>query len=648
MTVTMEDTKREKKIKIKRTKGTAAGPPTKKVKSFNDQSQELAGGKLFKKGDQKGKGKKFKKDGKVKKSADGEGEEKTGQKRKLPEKKGKKRKSEGDGESGESPEKKQKLVEMKKKDRKEVRRQLKNNYPLLKRTKEIWEVVRRHDCKKETRAKLMTELYGLIKGRVKELANAHDSVRVMQCCIQFGTPEQRAMLFEELKDDLVNLSKSKYAKFSVRKLLKYGSKEQKAEIMKSFHGHIKKIIRHTEASSVLEYAYNEWANQTQRKAMLQELYGNTYLVFKAPDTTTLQDLFTLHPDKKQLVMKEFKESLTPLLEKTVVKHTIIHKALLEFFTHAEGPLRTEMIEAVRESLIHILHTHDGSRVTMHCLWHGTAKDRKVIIKTMKTFVQKICQEEFAHHTLLALFDVVDDTKLVSKAILQELLQSVADLVQDQHGRKVLLYLLCGRHHGHIHPDILKLLQQGDGNETSKKDPAMRRQELLEFVSAPLLKFFSQHTKDLVFDKAQSQVALATLEYAYGDKTAAYEALSLLAAEDFMPQGRDGEESEMHLVEHPAGHLFLKRLLTWDKTQREAGQTEGFFAPALLSHLEPGAMASWAKVNRGAFVIVSLLDTGIPEVVKRVQKELEPQKTMLKNIKVAGTDILVKKLETVSA
>ncbi|KAI8509258.1 hypothetical protein Bbelb_131060 [Branchiostoma belcheri] len=611
----MEDTKPEKKVKIKRTKGAAAGPPTKKVKSFNDQSQELAGGKLFKKGDQKGKGKKFKKDGKVKKSA------------------------------GESPEKKQKLVEMKKKDRKEVRRQLKNNYPLLKRTKEIWEVVRRHDCKKETRAKLMTELYGLIKGR---LANAHDSVRVMQCCIQFGTPEQRAMLFEELKDDLVNLSKSKYAKFSVRKLLKYGSKEQKAEIMKSFHGHIKKIIRHTEASSVLEYAYNEWANQTQRKAMLQELYGNTYLVFKAPDTTTLQDLFTLHLDKKQLVMKEFKESLTPLLEKTVVKHTIVHKALLEFFTHAEGPLRTEMIEAVRESLIHILHTHDGSRVTMHCLWHGTAKDRKVIIKTMKTFVQKICQEEFAHHTLLALFDVVDDTKLVSKAILQELLQSVADLVQDQHGRKVLLYLLCGRHHGHIHPDILKLLQQGDGNETSKKDPAMRRQELLEFVSAPLLKFFSQNTKDLVFDKAQSQVALATLEYAHGDKTAAYEALSLLAAEDFMPQGRDGEESEMHLVEHPAGHLFLKRLLTWDKTQREAGQTEGFFAPALLSHLEPGAMASWAKVNRGAFVIVSLLDTGIPEVVKRVQKELEPQKTMLKNIKVAGTDILVKKLETVSA
>jgi len=32
-----------------------------------------------------------------------------------------------------------------------------------------------------------------------------------------------------------------------------------------------------------------------------------------------------------------------------------------------------MIEVVRENVIHMLHTHDGSRVTMMCLWHGTAK-----------------------------------------------------------------------------------------------------------------------------------------------------------------------------------------------------------------------------------------------------------------------------------
>ncbi len=35
--------------------------------------------------------------------------------------------------------------------------------------------------------------------------------------------------------------------------------------------------------------------------------------------------------------------------------------------------RQEMIEIVRESVIHMLHTRDGARVAMHCLWYGTAK-----------------------------------------------------------------------------------------------------------------------------------------------------------------------------------------------------------------------------------------------------------------------------------
>jgi len=32
-----------------------------------------------------------------------------------------------------------------------------------------------------------------------------------------------------------------------------------------------------------------------------------------------------------------------------------------------------MIESVREHVVHMLHTHDGARVAMSCLWHGTAK-----------------------------------------------------------------------------------------------------------------------------------------------------------------------------------------------------------------------------------------------------------------------------------
>ena len=124
-----------------------------------------------------------------------------------------------------------------------------------------------------------------------------------------------------------------------------------------------------------------------------------------------------------------------------------------------------MIEAVREVLVLILHTKEGSKVALHCLWHGTpkvlvvahsdslpclifchlminalAQDRKVIVKSMKGLVKNICkvrndgahnhihihththththtQEEHGVVAMLGLFDCVDDTVLVKKALL---------------------------------------------------------------------------------------------------------------------------------------------------------------------------------------------------------------------------------------
>ena len=37
----------------------------------------------------------------------------------------------------------------------------------------------------------------------------------------------------------------------------------------------------------------------------------------------------------------------------------------------------------------MLHTPDGARVGLHCIWWGTAKDRKLIVKTLKEFLEKV-------------------------------------------------------------------------------------------------------------------------------------------------------------------------------------------------------------------------------------------------------------------
>ncbi len=46
------------------------------------------------------------------------------------------------------------------------------------------------------------------------------------------------------------------------------------------------------------------------------------------------------------------------------------------------------------------------------------QDRKSLIKSFKSFAVKIANEEQGYPVLWTIFDIVDDTKLVSKIILQ--------------------------------------------------------------------------------------------------------------------------------------------------------------------------------------------------------------------------------------
>lgn len=99
----------------------------------------------------------------------------------------------------------------------------------------------------------------------------------------------------------------------------------------------------------------------------------------------------------------------------MIKHSLVHKVFLDFFMFAPDKQMTvsnvewsvmfstlkkwwkiqllcllqreqEMIESIRESVVYMAHTHDGARVAMHCLWHGTAKvQTKSPLKSLKSF-----------------------------------------------------------------------------------------------------------------------------------------------------------------------------------------------------------------------------------------------------------------------
>ncbi|XP_040844837.1 pumilio homolog 3 isoform X2 [Ochotona curzoniae] len=557
----------------------------------------------------------------------------------------KKRKFQADGQSDESAAKKPKWDDFKKK-KKELKqsRQLndKTNYDIVVRAKHIWESLRRKDCDKDKRVKLMSDLQKLIQGKIKTIAFAHDSTRVIQCYIQYGNEEQRKQAFEELQDDLVELSKAKYSRNIVKKFLMYGSKPQIAEIIRSFKGHVRKMLRHAEASAIVEYAYNDKAVLEQRNMLTEELYGNTFQLYKSADHPTLDKVLEMQPEKLELIMDEMKQILTPMAQKeAVIKHSLVHKVFLDFFTHAPPKLRSEMIEAIREAVIYLAHTHDGARVAMHCLWHGTPKDRKVIVKTMKTYVEKVANGQYSHLVLLAAFDCIDDTKLVKQIIISEIISSLPNIVNDKYGRKVLLYLLSPRDPAHTVREIIEVLQKGDGNAHSKKDAEIRRRELLESISPALLSYLQGHAQELVLDKSACVLVSGILGAATGDVQPAMEAIATLAADPLHPGGKDGE---LHVAEHPAGHLVLKWLIEQDRKMKESGR-QGCFAKTLVERVGVKNLKGWASVNRGAIILSSLLQSTDQEVAGRVRaglKSLIP--TLQKNKSTSkGAEILLEKL-----
>ncbi|KAF3819787.1 hypothetical protein GH733_015296 [Mirounga leonina] len=328
-----------------------------------------------------------------------------------------KRKFQVGHKTDESTAKKPKWDDFKKKKEPKQSRQLsdKTNYDTVGPAKQIWEILRK-DCDKEKRVKLMSDLQ---KGKLK-LSHLH---MIQLYYIQYGNEEQRKQAFEELRDDLVQLSKAKYFG-DTKKFLKYGSKPQIAEIMRSFKGHMRKMLWHAEASDIVEYTYNDKAILEQRNMLREELNENTF--YKSAYRPTLDKVLEVQPEKQELSMDEMKQILAPMAQKEA--------------------------------------------------------DRKMTVKKIKTYVEKVANGQYSHLVFLTAIDCIDDTKIVKQIIISEIINSLPNIVNEKYGRKVLLHLLSPRDPAHTVQEIIDVLLKGGGNTRSKKDRAFHPPELLESIS----------------------------------------------------------------------------------------------------------------------------------------------------------------------
>ncbi|KAK7896052.1 hypothetical protein WMY93_021377 [Mugilogobius chulae] len=247
--------------------------------------------------------------------------------------------------------------QQRKRDVKKSRQQAerKDMFDIICQSKQIWGQLRIKKCDEQIKKKSMKQLHDLIRGKSKQVNGVpHDSVRVLQCFLQFGSNEQRQEVFDELKDDIISLCKSQYGRHVVKKLLMYGDKELVASVIQTFKGHVKSMLRHAAASSIIEYAYNDKAVLSQRLLLTEELYGNTFTVCRSAVCNTIDKVLEANPDKVNNILDEMKQILTPMAQKEqVIKHSLVHKVFMDFFQFAPEKQRTEMIESIREAVVYM-------------------------------------------------------------------------------------------------------------------------------------------------------------------------------------------------------------------------------------------------------------------------------------------------------
>ena len=394
------------------------------------------------------------------------------------------------------------------------------------------------------------------------------------------------------------------------------------------------LTKHKIAGNVVEDVFNEYATPQQRERIIQEFFGPEFRRFKEDGVKSVSQLLSLKPEKKSAVMKHLGENVSILVQKGCFNHSLVHTLINEYLQNVEdAKRRADLIESLRDAVVHVLHSADGAKLSMYCFWHGTAKDRKAILKTFKTFVPKICADEKGHVVLMAAFDAVDDTKAVAKLVLNELLANLKDVAGSESGRKVLMHLMAPRDSTHCQPDVKRVLEAGDANANSKKEPEIRRAELKKVVSKPLGVFLLETFPETMFDTAWIRLRQCYLLNANAeDAKTLVEVIAEEAAKPFVA----GEGQ--NLVEDAGSHMMLKKLIKADK-ERDGD----YFSEALLAALDEDGVESWVTCNRGAFLFVCMLETEIASVGEKVKSKVAAMAKTLKKQKTKGAEILCKRI-----
>lgn len=155
-------------------------------------------------------------------------------------------------------------------------------------------------------------------------------------------------------------------------------------IVSEFYGQVRRLIRHPEASWILDDIYRGIATPQQKAILLREWYGPEYALFKTfkdeRPTSKLSEILQASPEKRAPIMRYLFELINQLVQKKSTAFTMLHDAMLQYFSNVQtgSEEMRDFIDLLGSDedgdlLKNMAFTKSGSKVVSLCLAYGTAK-----------------------------------------------------------------------------------------------------------------------------------------------------------------------------------------------------------------------------------------------------------------------------------
>lgn len=215
-------------------------------------------------------------------------------------------------------------------------------------------------------------------------------------------------------------------------------------------------------------------------------------------------------------MDKLEPVVNKLVEKGLTRHSIVQAILQDYIEcQPDKEKLQQLADLMKEKLPALLASNEGLNVACALFSILDAKDRKNAIKSLP--VVEMLSNKIAHLFLIHIANTLDDTQLTKKKLLHESLKVVDDLIGDKFYQTVLISALLPLPTGEpgqvvknnaITKDEMASFNTLSKLSTSKKDPAIRAQELFKIVQKPLETFFEEKLQYYLQDIREQPVLKA--------------------------------------------------------------------------------------------------------------------------------------------